>query len=150
MDIKDAALKYLAPRARTGGEVKTHLKAKGFHEEDIQQVMEYLKDMHYVDDTQYCSQYLEYAFGKGKGVLRVKRELEEKGVSREVIEIALEDHEWQDTELQRAEAQAEKAAQGRTADQKLAGKIGRRLASLGYSSDVIYLVVGKYMRNQDE
>lgn len=150
MDIKDTALKYLSSRARTCKEMQKHLKEKGFESEEIQQVIEQLEALHYLDDEDYCTQYFDYAFRKGKGVLRIKRELEEKGIGRETIEIALEDYEKDETELERAEKQAAKIAEGRTLDQKLMGKIGRRLTALGYSSDIVYQVIGMYMRDQNE
>lgn len=150
MDIKDTALKYLASRARTSGEMRKHLKEKGFDAEDIQHVIEQLEGLHYLDDADYCAQYFDYAFRKGRGLLRVKRELEEKGVDREVIQIALEDYEGGETELERAEKQAAKVAEGRIPDQKLMGKIGRRLTALGYSSDIVYQVIGTYMRDGNE
>lgn len=149
MDIKDTALKHLASRARTCQEMRKYLKEKGFESEEIQQVIAYLEALHYLDDADYCVQYFDYAFGKGKGVLRIKRELEEKGIGRETIEIALEDYEKGETELERAEKQAAKIAEGRIPDQKLMGKIGRRLTALGYSSDIVYQVIGRYMRDQN-
>lgn len=150
IDIRDVALKYLASRARTCGEMKKHLKSKEFSDQEIAEVIENLKELHYLDDMDYCSQYFDYAFGKGKGYLRAKRELEEKGVDREMIEIAFDEYENEETELKRAERQAAKVAEGRQVDDKLLGKIGRRLTTMGYSSDVVYQVVGMYMRQKDE
>ena len=35
MDIRDAAAKYLASRARSTGETKTYLKSKGYEDGEI-------------------------------------------------------------------------------------------------------------------
>lgn len=150
MDIRDTALKFLASRPRTCGEMKKHLREKGFEEEEIEEVIGRFRELHYLDDADYCRQYFDYAFGKGKGFFRVKRELEEKGVDREIIQIAFEDYEEEESEFARAGKQAEKIAAGQEPGKKLAGRIGRRLSALGYSSSVIYEIVGKYMREQDE
>lgn len=150
MDIKDAALKYLGPRARTCREVSDHLRAKGFDGPEIEEIIEELKELRYLDDQDYCAQYFEYAFGKGKGSYRAKRELEEKGVDRETIEIAFEEYESEETELARAKKQAAKIADGRQIDEKLLARMGRRLTSLGYRADIVYQVLGTYMRQQDE
>lgn len=150
MDIRDAALKYLASRARTCGEMEKHLREKGFEQEEIQEIIERFKEVHYLDDMDYCVRYFEYAFGKGRGTLRAKRELEEKGVSREIIQIAFEEYEAEETEMERAERQAAKIAEGKEPDRKLMAKIGRRLNTMGYSSDIIYQVIGTYMRNGNE
>lgn len=150
MDIKDVALKYLTSRARTRGEMEKHLREKGFEKEEIQETIQRLEQLHYLDDMDYCLRYFEYAFGKGRGTLRAKRELEEKGVSREIIQIAFEEYEAEESELDRARQQAAKIAAGKEPDRKLMAKIGRRLTTMGYSSDVIYQVIGGYMRNEYE
>lgn len=145
MDNKDAALKYLTFRARTCGEVERHLLSKGFDPEEIQETIERLKELRYLDDEDYCARYLEYAVAKGRGPLRIRRELEEKGVDREIIQIAFEEYETEESDLDRAKEQAEKIARGKTVDKKLLARIGRRLQSMGYTSDVIYQVIGIYM-----
>lgn len=150
MDIRDTALKYLASRPRTCGEMRKHLREKGFEEEEIEGVIRRFQTVYYLDDEDYCRQYFDYAFGKGKGFFRVKRELEEKGVDRELIQMVFEDYEEEESEFERASRQAEKLAAGQTPGKKLAGRIGRRLSALGYSRGVIYKIAGKYMREQDE
>lgn len=147
MEIKDAALKYLTSRARTCGEMQQYLLGKGFEPEEIQKTIAYLKELRYLDDADYCSRYLEYAIGKGRGSIRIKRELEEKGVDRQTIQIAFEEYEGEESELDRAKQQAAKIAGGKPVDKKLLGRIGRRLSSMGYQSDVIYQVIGTYMRD---
>ena len=100
-----------------------------------------------MDDSDYCLRYFDYAFAKGRGILRIKRELEEKGVDSQTIQIALEDYEPEESEFDRAAEQAEKIVQGKEIDDRLLAKIGRRLGSMGYASHVIYQVIGKYMRD---
>jgi regulatory protein len=150
MDIRDTAAKYLAYRARTCSEMKKHLAGKGFEEEQIQSLIGEFVALHYLDDEDYCHQYFRYGFGKGKGFARVKQELLEKGIDSETISVAYADDETADTEEERARVQAEKIAEGRVIDDKLLAKIGRRLVSLGYSTDVVYRIVGMYMKEKNE
>lgn len=150
MDIRDAAAKYLASRMRTCKEMASHLKSKGFEDEEICTVIEEFKEFHYLDDEEYCRQYINYAAGKGKGSLRIRKELAEKGVDGETVSFAMEDHYDSDDELSRALKQAEKTMSGKPFDEKMKGRIGRRLFSLGYSTDVVYKVLGICMRNNDE
>lgn len=150
MDIRDAAAKYLASRARSTGELKTHLKGKGYGEDEISAVIADFLDYGYLDDEDYCRQYIKYAFSKGKGPIRVKQELAEKGIDRDTIAFALEDYEAEETDLERALAQARKTAAGKPVDEKMKGRVGRRLISLGYSTDMVYKVIGILMREQDE
>ena len=99
MDIRDAAAKYLASRARSTGEMKTYLKSKGYEDGEIAAVIADFLDYGYLDDEDYCRQYIKYAFSKGKGPLRVKQELAEKGISRDTIAFALEDYEMEESDL---------------------------------------------------
>ncbi len=150
MDIRDTAAKFLAYRARSTGEMKAHLKNKGYADEEIRQVISDFIDYGYLDDEDYCRQYIKYAFSKGKGPLRVKQELAEKGIERDIVLFALEDYEADETDLDRALAQARKTADGKPMDDKMKGRIGRRLVSLGYSTDMVYKVIGILMRDHDE
>lgn len=150
MDIRDAAAKYLASRARSTGEVRTHLRSKGYTDDEIAEVISDFLDYGYLDDEDYCRQYIKYAFSKGKGPLRVRQELAEKGIVSEIIAVALEDYEAEETDLDRALAQGRKSAAGKPIDEKMKGRVGRRLISLGYSMDIVYKVIGILMREQDE
>lgn len=150
MDIRDTAAKYLASRMRTCGEMREHLAKKGFSEDEIGEVIEEFRDFRYLDDEEYCRQYINYTCDKGKGPLRIRQELAEKGVDREVIGFALEDYYDRDAELERALKQAEKTIAGKPVDDKMRGRLGRRLVSLGYSTDVVYKVIGICMRENDE
>jgi regulatory protein len=150
MDIRDIAAKYLTSRARSTGEMRNHLKRKGFTETEIDQVITEFLDYGYLDDEDYCRQYIKYAFSKGKGPLRVKQELAEKGISRDTIAFALEDYEMEESDLDRAMAQARKTVAGKPVDEKMKGRVGRRLVSLGYSTEIAYKVIGILMRDQDE
>ena len=150
MDIRDTAAKYLASRARSTGEMRIHLKGKGYRDEEIASVIADFLDYGYLDDDEYCRQYIKYAFGKGKGPIRVKQELAEKGINRDTIAFAMEDYEMEEADLERALAQARKTAGDKQLDEKMKGRIGRRLVALGYSTDIAYKVIGILKREQDE
>lgn len=150
MDIRDTAAKYLASRMRTCSEMKEYLAKKDFGEDEIREVIEEFRDFRYLDDEEYCRQYINYACSKGKGPLRIRQELADKGVDRETIGFALEDYYDRDEELERALRQAEKTLAGKPVDEKIRGRLGRRLVSLGYSTDVVYKVIGICMRGNDE
>ena len=150
MDIRDTAAKYLASRARSTGEMKSHLRSKGYDDGEIAEVIADFLDYGYLDDEDYCRQYIKYAFSKGKGPIRVKQELAEKGIDRDAIAFALEDYEMEESDLERALAQARKTAGDKPIDEKMKGRIGRRLVSLGYSTDIAYKVIGILKREQDE
>ncbi len=151
MNVYDIALRYLGSRARTCREMELHLKRKGFAEEEIAETITELEAHHYLSDFDYCREYFSYATGKGRGYQRIQGELEAKGVQSQIIRMAWEDYEPEYSELNRAKMQAEKIVEGKfPVDEKLLAKLGRRLNTLGYSTDVIYQIVGEYMRKRDE
>lgn len=160
IDIRDTAAKYLAYRSHTAMEMEKHLRQKGFAEEEVTDVVREFLEYGYLDDSRYCMQYIDYAFGKGKGKRLIFAELQAKGVESETIQFAFEDWEAEHGEAydekSRAREEAAKVlrmagladAAGETArpDEKLLAKIARRLQSKGYSSDVIYSVIGELRR----
>lgn len=151
-DINDVALRHLEYRERSTYEVKKHLKEKGYPEGEIEEAIDYLQEFHYLDDARYCEHYINYALSKGKGSLRIKRELEEKGIASELIQIAIENQLDRSMEFENAMNQVKKIMTNHTfdddgeiilIDSKLKAKIGRRLSSLGYQTGMIYEILGK-------
>lgn len=150
VDIRDAALRYLEHRMRTERQMRDRLAEKEYEPDEIDETLGWLKEMKYIDDAAYALEYLRYGFEKGRGIARVRLELEDKGVSSEDIQKAIYDYEDEyeidimEAEFDRALSQAEKAAAAGATDEKAAAKLGRRLNSLGYSSGVIYKVIARF------
>ena len=145
---RDAALRKLASHMRTEKEIRDHLKSLDFSTEDVDDTAAFLKEYNYIDDEEYCRQYYAAARRKGKAQYRIIRELEQKGisasVSREVFE-DMEDEGMSDREAA-LEIGLKMACQQEGADctdQKFLARVGRRLAGLGYSSDICYYVMNK-------
>lgn len=153
---RDAALDYLKRRERTAAEVKKHLTEKEYPPEEIQEAVSVLREYHYIDDARYCRAYLNYAMEKGRGPLRVRQELADKGVDKELARAAIE--EAYDREAERALAlqEARKAlgilaedgengedGDGRRPEEKDLARIARRLTAKGFSNSTIYDTIGK-------
>ncbi|MBQ2845651.1 MAG: RecX family transcriptional regulator [Firmicutes bacterium] len=133
--------------------MKSYLKGKGYEEDVIDDVIEQMKEYHYIDDYQFAEMYFAYGFEKGRGVSRIRRELAEKGVSSDIIDMVYEDLEEMPDETEMAVAIAEPIINGIDMDeldydarQKLKAKIGRRLMSRGFNSDVAYKVIGRLVK----
>lgn len=144
-DCRDTALSYLEHRERTTFEVKSHLVSKGFEEDEIEEELNRLKELGYVDDARYCGDYIRYGAGKGRGPVRLQHELAEKGVDAGLIREALEESYDRQTERDAAMKEAKKLLkeqEGRPYEKTLA-KIGRKLNTLGYHTDVIYDIIRK-------
>lgn len=152
MEIREKAVSYLNSRPRTRQEMIRYLKNKGFTENEILETVEELERYHYLDDLAYCRMYFEYGFEKGRGKARIRRELAEKGVSSDLIEIAYDELEDIPDELELALSAVKNLLRGVDPGQmeysekrKLEGKIGRRLAGRGFSMDTIRKVVNRLL-----
>ena len=152
MDVREKAVSYLNSRPRTRQEVIRHLKDKGFTENEILETVDELEQYHYIDDLAYSRMYFEYGFEKGRGKARIRRELAEKGVAPDIIEIAYDDLEDIPDEFEMALSIAEAAVRGidpreleYPEKRKLEGKIGRKLAGRGFSMDTIRKVVSRLL-----
>lgn len=151
MDVRAKAVNYINTKPRTRQQVIKYLKDKGFGEAEILETVNELEEYHYIDDAEYCRLYFEYGFEKGRGIGRIKRELAEKGVASEVIEIAYDELQEIDGVPDQLEAAMEIGRQvvrgvdvealDYDARRKLQAKIGRRIVSRGFSSEIAYKVM---------
>lgn len=154
--IEETALRYLSFRMRTLHEMKKYLGEKGFSEEEIETLIKKYEQSGYLDDEEYCRQYIRYGLKKGKSRKRIHYELCQKGVDVSVAENSFEDFLEEEApdydEKSRALSEAEKVirAAGQPLTEKLLGRAARRLQSKGYSSDVIYSVLRELRKSDRE
>ena len=149
MDARNRALNYLNARMCSCSSMRDYLRRKGHDDEEIEPLIEELKEYHYLDDERYAIAFMEAGFEKGRGIERIRRELRQKGVDADTIAFAEDSVDIPD-EFETALQIGEKAVEGieiTSLDyeerEKLKARIARRLAGRGYSSDVIYRVIGK-------
>jgi regulatory protein len=85
-----AALRLLTRRDYTVSEVRTRLAAREFAEDAIDEAIADLRREGLLDDRRAAAAHLRSASGlKGRGRLRIARELESRGVDRGVIQEVL-------------------------------------------------------------
>lgn len=89
---KARALHLLESMDRTEEQMRRKLKEGGYPSKIIEQILDYVKDYHYVDDSRYASGYLRVK-GTTKSIRQMRCELQQKGVSSEVIQEVLEQEE---------------------------------------------------------
>ncbi len=86
----DYALRFLSFRPRSEKEVKEKLKKKGFDEFVISKVILKLQDSEYLDDEEFAKMWvLDRKSVKPEGSYLLKKELQQKGVAKEIIEKVL-------------------------------------------------------------
>lgn len=87
---KKRAMFLLEKMDRTEKQLCDKLMQNGYPEECVTAAVDYVKQYHYIDDLRYAKQYVRYQQQK-KSRQRLKMDLMQKGVAKDVIEQALEE-----------------------------------------------------------
>lgn len=139
----EAAGRYLSERDRSCREVREFLEKKGFSSLVREQVMEALTGQGLVNDLRYARLRMTEEAEKGRSLSGIRRLLEEKGISREDIDLAFELTWDLPSEEQRAMTEAEKLISQEGPGVKTLRKIAARLSYRGYQQELIYEILEK-------
>lgn len=86
-EAKERAVRYLVLALRTQSEVENKLRKLKVNDEIIFQVVEYLKDIGYIDDLKYVDAYLRQCISIPKySVYEIKMKLLQKGIDKELLQ----------------------------------------------------------------
>ena len=77
---------------RTKAEIARKLKDAGFSEEAAEAALSYAVEKHYIDDERYARRWVELKGGRHSAA-RIRTDLMRKGVSGDIIDMALEEAE---------------------------------------------------------
>ena len=141
---REDAYRLLSFRGRSEKEIEDRLRRKGYEEDVIAAVTDFLRDHGYLDDTTFARSWVQ-ARGGTRGRRALAHELRQKGVSAEVSAETLGEIKTDEAELEAARSAAVKKAGARPADQsrearaRLAGFLQRR----GFGWDVIRPVLAE-------
>ena len=96
IDIEQVAFGLLANREHTRSELTRKLKTRDFEPDLITRLLDNFETRGYLDDGRFTEQYVEMRIRKGYGPLRIRVELQERGVSSRVIDDWLDerDPDW--------------------------------------------------------
>lgn len=136
------ALNLIAYRSRAAGELKGKLRERGYPPEAVDDAIARMRELGYLDDRDFADRWVESRqTHRPRSVRMLTRELQQKGVARDVIEGTLEEagiDEFNDA-LALAERKASSLGglDAPTRDRRLSGFLARR----GYSYDVIRRVM---------
>lgn len=138
---KQAALKFVAVRMRTTGEVRQMLAKKGYPAPVAEQAVAFLKQYQYLDDRAYCRSWIHdrvqfHPCGRQKMAV----DLAKKIADRQLIADSLADCFPEELELELAVAAAQKKLGGSRAAVSRE-QLGRFLYSRGYGGSVISRVL---------
>ena len=87
---RECALALLEFRDRTERELRQKLKEREYSAEEINETVLFLKEYRYLDDEAYADRYIRSCAAR-KSRRQIRADLERKGVSREIIDLQLQE-----------------------------------------------------------
>lgn len=142
-DAMASAVRFLAARWRTSGELQRHLLRQGYPAPVVQRVLERCRERKYIDDQAYAEQFVRQRLAKGYGPRRLAQELAGKGLAPDVYRPLLAELEQREL-LRVAQQSALKKANRLHKDLPVGekkAKIARHLHYKGFSQTVIHHVL---------
>ncbi len=88
---RERAIQLLARREHSRKELRTKLIQKGFQVDDIEPELDALEQRGWLSDLRFTESWIRHRIQSGYGPFRIKNELSEKGVSRDLIDQCFEE-----------------------------------------------------------
>ncbi|MEJ2792917.1 recombination regulator RecX [Iodobacter sp. LRB] len=137
--LRNKALQHLARRDHSRGELRLKLLPFADDPSEVDAVLDDFIERGWQSDTRFAEQWVFYR-SQRYGPQRLRAELQQKGVSSDIISSVMEEHG--NTELEQARALWRRKFGSPPKDPKEKNKQLRFLISRGFSVSVIYKVVG--------
>ena len=140
IEAKTNAVKYIMYKPRTQYEVRNKLLKLEYDEELIEEVINELLLLEYLNDNLYAEKFIKNSQSiKPMSKNMIKYKLKEKGISDDIIQNVLRDNEIDEIEL--ARDLFFKKTKGKPLDEKELNKVKGFLARKGFSLSIINKVV---------
>ena len=95
-ELVNRVLNILERTDKTEAQLRRKLEESEYPKEAVESAIAYVTSYGYLDDRRYAEHYIEWK-KQGKGKARLKMELVQKGISREIIEEVLESTDFGET-----------------------------------------------------
>ena len=134
--VRECALALLEFRDRTERELRQKLKEREYSAEEINETVLFLKEYRYLDDEAYADRYIRSCAAR-KSRRQIRADLERKGVSREIIDLKLQEKTVDEDSQIRKLLQKKGYVPGKRLEpaeyRRIMGALGRR----GFSGEAI-------------
>ncbi|MEI6831447.1 MAG: regulatory protein RecX [Candidatus Omnitrophota bacterium] len=88
-EAKEYSFLLLKFRLRSEKELASRLRQKKFSEAIIQVTLNFLKDKQFIDDQIFAQGWVAFRLKRPFGLRRIRQELVQKGLDKEIIEVTL-------------------------------------------------------------
>lgn len=133
---RECALFLLEYRDRTEQEMRGKLTEREYLPEEIDEAIHFLKEYRYIDDAEYAKRYIR-VYSARKSARQLRGELERRGISRELIALALAEEPVDEEEQLRLLLQKKGYLPGQRMEPAAYRKLMAALARKGYSYELI-------------
>lgn len=146
--LRERALRLLAQREHSRSELARKLAVRADNPEEIPALLDHLEQVGLLSDLRFAESFIR-AHAARSGVVRLRFELRQRGVSEEIAEAALasqldgESGEFGD-EMERARGLWQKKFDALPADAREYGRQARFLQGRGFSADVIRTLLKRH------
>jgi regulatory protein len=129
-------MKLLARREHSARELAAKLEARGHDAEDVAVALSELQSKSLQSDARFCESYVHHRIERGYGPLRIRHELEQRGVERTLIAATLDalDPDWS---ARLAEVRRARFGPHLPRDRNERARQMRFLAQRGFQADAI-------------
>ena len=146
--VRECALALLEFRDRTERELRQKVKEREYSAGEVEETVLFLKEYRYLDDAAYAERYIRTCAAR-KSRRQIRADLERKGVSREIIDLQLQE-EYVDEDSQIRKLLEKKGYEpGKSMEhaeyRRLMGALGRR----GFSGEAIRRVMESMREEYD-
>ena len=151
LKCKSDALKYLEKAYKTVAQVEEKLIDKEYENHIINKTLKFLEEYRFVDDNRYCKLYVKENIGK-KGMQKIKYELTNKGINKEIIERELDGMGSKEEEgaIKIAKKRVHIIAKREQNYMKIKQKLYSYMSSKGYTSGAISEAMNIAMKEVEE
>lgn len=146
---KNIALRFLNTRLRSEKEIRTKLKVKKISPGTIDKIVNHLKDIKYINDEYFAKIFTESKSGKKPiGKRKIKMQLFEKGISKEIVDKVISteyDKETERNKILELTGKYEKKIRANNPLEKK-NKCIRYLLSRGFDYDLVIEIIDEYFK----
>ncbi len=135
-ELEQAALRLLAGREHSRLELRGKLRSRGGDPEEVERLLCQLEEQGYLNDERFLEQYVEVRTRKGFGPLRIRAELQERGLDDALISEQLQENDPDWLELMR-QAARRKFGDISFGDRRQQTKVARFLEYRGFPPSLI-------------
>lgn len=145
---RSGLLRWLSYRSRSRWEAECYLERKGFARPVVEALLAEMQEFKYIDDIRFTAEYIQTCLRRGLGSNRVRTDLKNKRVARDVIADGLAQFFHPEEDLLRAISVLEKriAHDSICRDQKWLRRQVAFLKGRGFNETVIIKAVKQFYR----